>query len=457
MTACYNRRRNARVNRVVANRSSRSGAAARGRARRSGAGGLRPLVDELERRAERLAALERAAALVTSSLEIAEVTERLVVSARELLRMDQARLWVADPDGEYLALGASAPRSGSGQPPSATRLPIVGSLIGLVFSSGDVFHTADVLTHPMLRNIAYVREAGFHGCIAIPLRLRGAPYAALALFSRERREFSADEIELLRSLGNHAVIALEHARLFGEASRAQALQELQELKGEFLSAISHELAAPLTAIVGFAHVLREMEPSQEEVRRIGGVIGENAQALSRMIEDLLELSRLETGRFSLRLDQTDLADLARAVVASYVVQADRHRIVFEAEADLAPVPADPDRIRQVLANLVSNAVRYSPQGGTITVTLRHDKDAHVVEVVDEGIGINSEDLAHVFEPFYRARTEAAHHVRGAGLGLAIVKELVEAHGGGVWVESEPGRGSRFGFALPLVASLDSRL
>jgi signal transduction histidine kinase len=416
------------------------------------AAGLRALAAELEQKAERLAALQRATALLTSSLEVREITERLVVSAREVLRVDHARLWVVDPEGTDLTLVASAQGPARSPLRSATRLPIEGSLLGSIFRGGEVYRTSDVSQHPLLRNVDYIQEEDLHGYVAIPLRLRGEPYGVLALFSRERREPTADEVEVLRSLGNHAVIALEHARLFREAARAEALHELQQLKGEFLSAISHELAGPLTAISGYAHVLREMPMPEPEARRIGTVIGENVQALSRMIQDLLELSRLESGRFSLRIDRTDVAALARAVVASYVVQTDRHRLTVEAPPDLPTVPADPDRVRQVLANLVSNAVRYSPEGGEVRVALA-ERDARLVVVVtDEGVGIAPEELPRVFEAFYRARSAGVAGARGAGLGLAIVKELVEAHGGQVRVESELGRGSRFSFSLPLEPS-----
>ncbi len=402
-------------------------------------------VDELRSRIGRLEALQRAATLVTSSLDTHEICRRLVESARGLLRVDAARLWVADEDGEHLRLVAFAQDISGGE----TRLPVAGSLLGQLFRKGEVLRTEDVSRHPRLKNVQFFRQHELRGCLGIPLPLRGQPYGTLSLLTRDRRAFSDEDVELLQSLGHHAVIALEHARLFEEAGQARALQEAQRMKGEFLSVISHELAGPLTAISGYAHVLREMAPDESTVKNIGRVMAENSQALARMIEDLVELSSIESGRFSLRIESVDLAALARAVAESFVVQSDEHRLVVVAAPDLPPIAADPDRVRQILGNLLSNAVRYSPDGGEVRVRLWRAKDSVNVEVADEGLGIAPENLARVFEPFYREPSCRSFRRRGAGLGLAIVQQLVDAHGGAIQARSEPGRGSRFTFTLPI--------
>jgi signal transduction histidine kinase len=414
------------------------------RARRAGLGGL---VEQLERHAERLEALQRATALVTSTLQTPEILNRLVASARDLLQVDQARLWVAE-GGEHLVIAASDYWPSTGRHRSATRLPMVGSLVGELFSRPDPFATPDVTSHPLLQNVDYVREEGLHGFLGIPLRLRNEPYAVLVLLSRRRRRFTGHEIDLLRSLGNHAVIALEHARLFEQVTHARAREELYRLRGEFLSVISHELAGPLTTIGGYAHVLSQRRPDEAMVQHIGRVMAENAQALTRMIDDLMELARLETGRFSLRREQLNIVPLARAVATSYSVQSSLHQIRVTAEPDLPPIHADADRVRQVLANLVSNAIRYAPRGGDVQIDVRRVGETIEVVVADEGVGIPAESVGRVFEPFFR-EPSVVTGTRGTGLGLAIVKELVEAHGGRVRVESEPGRGSRFAFSLPI--------
>lgn|GEM_PF-2285206 len=249
------------------------------------------------------------------------------------------------------------------------------------------------------------------------------------------------------------ILAQEQSQRLAEAQIA-ALQELNRLKDEFVSTVSHELRNPLTYLMSGSELLQAgiLPPKQQEVIR---EIARTADTMSRIVEDLLDLSRLGTGRFRLEREPVDLRALIRRVVHSIETGALRHRFRVLLPQALPAVPADPVRIEQVLLNLLTNAVRYSPAGGTITVSARLMADAVEVAVQDQGIGIPADKLERIFETFYRVESPQVRSVRGSGLGLAVCKALVEAHGGRIWVESQEGIGSTFSFTLPLAPAATS--
>jgi signal transduction histidine kinase len=244
------------------------------------------------------------------------------------------------------------------------------------------------------------------------------------------------------------ILAQEQSQRLAEAQIA-ALQELNRLKDEFVSTVSHELRNPLTYLMSGSELLQAGILPPEQQQEVIRQIARTADTMSRIVEDLLDLSRLGTGRFRLEREPVDLRALIRRVVHSIETGALRHRFRVLLPQALPAVPADPVRIEQVLLNLLTNAVRYSPAGGTITVSARLMADAVEAAVQDQGIGIPADKLERIFETFYRVESPQVRSVRGSGLGLAVCKALVEAHGGRIWVESQEGIGSTFYFTLPL--------
>ncbi|HIP87320.1 MAG TPA: histidine kinase, partial [Anaerolineales bacterium] len=178
------------------------------------------------------------------------------------------------------------------------------------------------------------------------------------------------------------------------------------------------------------------------------VIIEEAEHLNQLIDDLLDASRLQAGALSLQMEEVALDRLAERVVQRFQPQTDSHDIAARFPPDFPTIRGDPRRLEQVLNNLVSNAIKYSPDGGRIRIRGRVRPDEVVVTVTDEGIGIPAPEQSRVFEPFYRVDDSAGRDTEGVGLGLYLAKAIVEAHGGRIWVESEPGKGSAFSFALP---------
>lgn len=239
--------------------------------------------------------------------------------------------------------------------------------------------------------------------------------------------------------------------LAAERALRQEQEERDRLQREFLSAASHELRTPLTAVIGYADFLAEAVsgPLNPDQARQVAQIQKGARRMRRLVDDMLDFSCLEAGAFALARQPVDVAAVVRGEVAALEPQAGEKGVALALElpAGQALVEADPGRVGQVVANLVANAVKYTPAGGRVQV--RVEAGAAVrVEVRDDGIGIGAEHLPHVFEKYYRVARGASRQLGGAGLGLAICRALVEAQGGRIGVESEPGRGSSFWFTLP---------
>jgi two-component system phosphate regulon sensor histidine kinase PhoR len=230
------------------------------------------------------------------------------------------------------------------------------------------------------------------------------------------------------------------------------LRSLQTMRRELVGNISHELRTPLTGIKAMIETLKEgaiddKQAATDFISRIDGEIDH----MTQMVSELTELSRIETGRAELRIAPLNLNLLVQEIAARLNPVAERQKVTITTDlaTDLAAVRGDGDRIRQVLVNLVHNAVKFNRLGGSVTISTKVDKKSVIVSVSDTGIGISKEEIPHVFERFYKG--DKARTGGGAGLGLAIAKHIVEAHGGNIWVHSEEGKGSTFGFSLPIYA------
>lgn len=228
-------------------------------------------------------------------------------------------------------------------------------------------------------------------------------------------------------------------------------RHLERMRTEFVANVSHELQTPLTAIKGYAETLLDgaMEDSAT-CRRFLGIIDEEAGRLTRLIDDLLDLSQIESGQMKPRRREVALGDLVRQVLARLEPGFRKKGVMVETDlpAGLPTVHVDPDQVGQVLLNLLDNGIKYTPPGGRITIGARDLGGEVEVSVTDTGIGIPEKDLPRIFERFYRVDKARSRASGGTGLGLAIVKHIVEAHGGRVGVKSTPGEGSRFYFTLP---------
>jgi len=226
-------------------------------------------------------------------------------------------------------------------------------------------------------------------------------------------------------------------------------REAEELKSTFISVISHELKTPVALIKGYVGTLRREDAHWERAVMDDSlqVIEEEADRLTELIENLLDASRLQAGALSINLSDVALESLAKRIAERFKTQTEIHNILVEFPGDFPIILGDEDRLEQVLSNLVSNAIKYSPQGGEVQIQGSLRPEQVVICVTDQGPGIAAADIPHVFDRFYRA-TDASRRTKGAGLGLYLARAVVEAHGGHIWVDPKPGTGARICFSLP---------
>ena len=263
--------------------------------------------------------------------------------------------------------------------------------------------------------------------------------------------FVEPDLMFLQTVADLIAPAVENARLRRELQTSRALEEANRLKGELLSTLAHEMRTPLTSIKGYCTALLVEETSfdPEAQRGFLEIIDEECDTLESLVHDLLESSIIDAGLLRLELQPVILPRLSRMVIDEIARRTDRHRFVIDFPEDFPIVDADPDRITQVLRNLLDNAVKYSPDGRLVILRGESRENEIVVSVADQGVGISPEHLNRLFEKFFRVDSGLRRHVVGSGLGLPICRTIVEAHGGQIWAESKVGQGSSFYFTLPL--------
>ena len=234
------------------------------------------------------------------------------------------------------------------------------------------------------------------------------------------------------------------------STQYERLRELDEMKDEFIGLVSHELRTPLTSIIGYAKLLRDKRISEQNADQYADVIQQNSQRLLRLVEDLLFLSQKHPGKMAVELRSADLAEIAAGAVEEMRPEAQRKSIDLALSAAAAPrLAVDATRIAQLLANLISNAVKFTPDGGRVQVEVGAEGDQAVLTVADTGVGIPAADRERIFDRFFRSAVATRQAIPGTGLGLTIARDIVAAHDGTISVESDEGRGSTFRIWLPL--------
>jgi signal transduction histidine kinase len=269
------------------------------------------------------------------------------------------------------------------------------------------------------------------------------PILSDAVFLAVRKEtFTDEEQQIITNFAYQFGLAADNARLFA------AQQEALQVKDQFLSIVSHELRTPLTTIKGYAQMLRRKLEGSPEDQRFANNIDAQVGRLSRLVDDLLDVTRFSRGQFELSVERTDIRSVLEDVVVRFRVVAAAHTLRLELDTGSFEGDWDRDRLEQVMNNLVGNAVKYSPDGGDIVISTRHQGDQLLVAVRDHGVGIPERDQQHLFDRFFRGSAENTD-IKGLGLGLYVSQRIVEAHGGTIGATSVPGDGSEFFFTLPL--------
>jgi K+-sensing histidine kinase KdpD len=300
-----------------------------------------------------------------------------------------------------------------------------------------------------------VRTCGGLESLAHRLECGGRIYGVMVVAIPSRVTFRQEEQGLLQEIAGDIAFALDSIEKGEERRKMEwelhKYQELDKLKTDLLSTVSHELRTPLATIKGYATMLLEYDRrlKRDEKREYLIAIDKAADRLAELIDHLLDTSRLEAGLLKLERMPTSISKLMREAVADARIREPKRRIELELERGLPKLTIDAKRIRQVVDNLIDNAIKYSPEETKVMVGARRVGQEILVSVVDQGVGIPEEELPKVFDRMYRLEQRLTGEMRGMGLGLAIARGLVEAHGGRIWAESEMGKGSAFYFTLPI--------
>ncbi len=285
----------------------------------------------------------------------------------------------------------------------------------------------------------------------VPVNLHGQPVGAILLVAGERAAaFTAVEDRLLSAIANQLGLALQRIRLAQEATEVEALRRTDELRTALINAVSHDFRTPLASIIASSGSLlqRDVEWTEGERREFAEAIEVEAERLNRLVGNLLDLSRIEAGSLRPEKGWYDLGSLIQEVAGRLRHLAAAHRLSLNVPDDLPPVDFDYVEIDQALSNLIENAVKHTPPGTEVVVSVRVSGQAAEVDVADHGPGIPAAALPHLFDAFFRSPSEGVSP-KGSGLGLAVARGLIEAHGGRIWAENRPGGGARFVFTLPL--------
>jgi PAS domain S-box-containing protein len=525
-------------------------------------------------RSAELAALTSIAAQVNCTQDLDEILAGALRTTLEVIGEEAGDIFLLDEETGDLLLHTHQGLSEG----FVTDESVVGAgqcICGQAVLSGRINTIADIATHPARSRSACMRE-GFQSCIRLPLLARGEVLGLLSVQSRDHRQFTPEDEELLTAIGHQIGIAIANARLIDDAERRRATldsvvnslvdglilldqrgrvayanpaagrilglpasalaaqtmetmdrdltrriahpeqisarlraaiadplgaptveftltvpaprtlqarffpisdaggnslgvglllrditreKELDEMKSQLLSTVSHELRTPLASIKGFATTLlrEDIEWDEESRREFLTIIDEESDRLTELISNLLDMSRIEAGTLRVEPEPTDLRPIVQETVVRFQLVTHHHQFDVHLPPIVPPVLADPRRTRQVLRNLVENAVKYSPEGGPVTISAQVETDHVQISVADQGIGIEPQRLQHIFERFYQVDSASTRRVGGSGLGLSICKAIVEAHLGSIWVESQPGQGSTFHFTLPLASSANDSM
>ncbi len=403
------------------------------------------LRDELGRRVDVLEASSRCARALGSSLELEQAFSAFIAELRGLVPFDRAAILLLENEGGRIMATAGA-GSDSYYGPGA-RLELAGSILERVVEGETVYR--DLLGGGRYAEEEGLLQLGLHSRVIAPLQLGTRTIGALSVARAERDAFGEDEVELVTLLGRFVAAAVQNIRTY-EAERAtvEELRRLSALRADFVSLVSHELRSPMAAVIGSVRTLQtrwpELRPEQRDA--FLAVIGDETSRLSDLVGDVLDTSRIEAGTFGYTFSDVDLAELLREATAAVTLGQDAVRLEVEIPPVLPRVRGDRDRLRQLVDNLLANAIKYSELGAPVELDASARNGTVRVRVRDFGPGIPLEDHGLIFEKF--GRSGVADAKPGTGLGLFISRSFAEAHGGTLRVDSRPGAGATFTLTLP---------
>jgi signal transduction histidine kinase len=402
--------------------------------------------DELGRRADLLEAANRCARALGSSLEVDQAFGAFIRELQGLIPFDRTAIVLADEGHMHVMATAGIGHDQVLNP--GTTMPR-GALIEEIMRTAETVYRRDLSDHLYPEEVE-LTKLGLESRLVAPLLLGARPIGILAILSSRTDAFGPDEIELATLLGRLVATAVQNIRAYeAERETVEELRRLSALRADFVSLVSHELRSPMAAVIGASRTLQERwrELSPEQRSSFLALIGDETSRLASLIGDVLDTSRIEAGTFSYSFSDVDLIALVKDTVATAQFGQDEVEVTVKAPEQLVAVRGDRERLRQVLVNLIDNAVKYSPPGDRVEVSASAENGRVSITVRDHGPGIPREHQVLIFEKFGRANVGGGKP--GTGLGLFIARSIAEAHGGSLSIRSAPGQGAAFTLELPL--------
>jgi signal transduction histidine kinase/DNA-binding response OmpR family regulator len=414
------------------------------------------LFSELRNRVEELRALGEVGQAVSATLDLQQVLDSVVTHADALSGTDGGALYEYDETTQEFRLRATRRfEPDLVEVLRATPLRLGEGAVGQAALAREPVQIPDITAAGAYRGrlLEAIIAAGHRAVLAVPLLREERILGGLVVARNTPGEFPPNVVELVQTFASQSALAIQNARLYREVEdKSQQLEVVSKHKSDFLASMSHELRTPLNAIIGFSEVLLERmfgDLNDKQAEYLQDVLT-SGQHLLALINDILDLSKVEAGQMELEVGPFSLREALEHGLTMVRERASRHGIGLDLEVEpgLDLIEADERKVKQVVFNLLSNAVKFTPDGGRVALAARLADQQVWVTVSDNGVGISTDDQAHIFDEFRQVGSGAAQ-AEGTGLGLALTKRLVELHGGRIWVESEVGVGSKFTFSLPL--------
>jgi len=394
-------------------------------------------IQHLERRVARLELIIEVSKVINSTLNLDPLLHNIIQIATKLTATEASSILLLDKKTGELHFEAATGIKGQEVKPIV--VPLDKSIAGWVVKEGEPLLIPDVRKDPRhYHQVDDMTQFSTRSILGVPLRVKDKVIGVLEVLNKiDDQEFTQDDVETLTILAAQAAIAIENARLFQQS--------------DLLSEVAHELRTPLTSICGYSKMLLLAEGiDQAKKLEFAETIHREAVRLGQMINDFLDLARLESGRTHMAQEPVNVTEVISETLAILQPQAAEQQISISLQVPetLPTIIGDVARLKQVMVNLASNAVKYNHEGGRVDIEVKVGEDELNVAIRDTGRGIAEKDLPHIFERFYRV-DDSEQQTKGTGLGLSIAKHIIEVHGGKISVQSVQGQGSTFTFTLPL--------
>jgi signal transduction histidine kinase len=411
---------------------------------------------ELTRSVEELRALGAVSQAVGSTLDLPVVLDTIVAKATQISGTEAGAIYVLDELQKEFQLRATFGMTEELIAAVRNMHAEISDAVGLLTETHQPTQDADLRELPLTPVNEAILRAGYRARLVLPLMRFGEVIGALVVRRKAPGQFPANVVELLEAFAAQSALAIQNARLFSEiGEKSRQIEIASQHKSQFLANMSHELRTPLNAIIGVSEMLREdAEAAKQDTEPLDRVLGAGRHLLA-LINDILDLSKIEAGRMELQLESFALAPLIADVVKTIepLAAKNANRVAVKCDSAIGTLHADQMRLRQALLNLMSNANKFTERG-TITIDARdaqeNGREEITIAVADTGIGMTAEQIGKLFQEFSQADASTTRKYGGTGLGLAISKRFCQMMGGDITVESEPGRGSTFTIRLPTI-------